>query len=206
MTTLEKLIKHFERFPGVGGRQAQRFAYHLLSGNADDVAELATLINDLKGTVARCHSCQRYFTKNGSGGDLCEVCSDTARDHTKLMVVHRDPDIQAIERSGLYDGLYFVLGGSVPLLDSDDVKKLNGGAFKQILEERLAGEGIHEVILAFAVNPDGENTARYVRTLINDVSGAENVTVSLLGRGLSTGSELEYADTDTIKNALQNRS
>ena len=122
------------------------------------------------------------------------------------MVVAADSDITAIERSGVYDGLYFVLGGTVPLLHSEDAKKLRGGSLKSTIEARIPG-GLSEVILGFAVNPDGENTARFVESIIMPllVNTHDPLKISHLGRGLSTGSELEYADPETIKNALRNR-
>jgi len=121
------------------------------------------------------------------------------------MVISQDNDITAIERSGVYDGLYFVLGGTLPLLDKKEQNKLRGNGLKHVVEERL-GQELTEVILGFAVNPDGENTSRYVEKLLEDTLKDTPVTISHLGRGLSTGSELEYADADTIKNALTNRS
>lgn len=203
MTALEKLIKHFERFPGIGSRQARRFAFHLLTEQPAEVEELSTLIRDIKNTVAECPSCFRFFSRNGSG-DLCSICSNEHRDRTRLAVVERDSDIDALERSRMYDGLYFVLGGTVPLLESDDIKKLRGGALKHTVEAR-AQEGLTEIILGFSVNPDGENTARYVETLLRDLLVTHKISVSQLGRGLSTGSELEYADPETLKSAFENR-
>jgi recombination protein RecR len=120
------------------------------------------------------------------------------------MVVAHDSDINAIEKSGQYDGLYFVLGGMVPLLHSEDQKKLRGGTLKATIEARLK-TGLSEVILAFAVNPDGENTTRFVESIVASLETPEKPRTSQLGRGLSTGSELEYADPETIKNALRNR-
>jgi len=120
------------------------------------------------------------------------------------MVVERDTDIDATERSGTYDGLYFVLGGTIPLLDSPDEKKLRGGILKQSVESRIAN-GLQEIILAFSVNPDGENTARYVEMLLRGLTEAHALSVNQLGRGLSTGSELEYADPETLKSAFENR-
>jgi recombination protein RecR len=103
----------------------------------------------------------------------------------------------------VYDGLYFVLGGTVPLLSAPENSKLRSGALKATVAARQA-EGLSEVILGFSVNPDGENTARFVASFLNEAVEA-GLTLSHLGRGLSTGSELEYADSETIKNALQNR-
>ena len=206
MTNLDKLIAYFEQFPGVGARQAKRFAYHILTLDKGAVHDLSTLIASLEQTVAKCVSCHRFFSNTTSTPtQLCSICSNGGRDHNKLLVVASDNDITAIERSGMYDGLYFVLGGTVPLLHSEDQKKLRGGALKATIEARLV-TGLSEIILAFAVNPDGENTARFVESIVASVDHPDKPTVSQLGRGLSTGSELEYADPDTIKSALRNRS
>tara|TARA_B100000745_G_scaffold211887_1_gene140412 strand:- start:5705 stop:6064 length:360 start_codon:yes stop_codon:yes gene_type:complete len=118
------------------------------------------------------------------------------------MVVERDSDIDAVERSGHFNGLYFVLGGTLPLLNSKDQNRLRGNGLKKIVGERLLSD-LDEVILGFSVNPDGENTARYIESLLAEWKSKLKITY--LGRGLSTGSELEYADGDTIKNALENR-
>lgn len=204
MSALDTLIRHFEHFPGIGSRQAKRFAFHLLTLPPEEVEDIATLIRSVRGSVALCPSCQRFFSKEGTM-DACRICMDTNRDNTKLAIVERDSDIDAIERSGMYDGFYFVLGGTIPLLETQDAKKLRGGALKQLVALR-GPLGLREIILSFSVNPDGENTARYVELLLKEAIEKYAIKVSHLGRGLSTGSELEYADPETIKNALKNRS
>ena len=135
---------------------------------------------------------------------MCSICTDQNRDRTKLMVVERDTDVQSIERSGIYNGLYFILGGTIPLLNTKESNKLHGGALKSSVDAQLT-EDLTEIILGFSVNPDGENTSRYVETLLKEHIETNNLTITQLGRGLSTGSELEYADPETIKNALRNR-
>lgn len=204
MNSLDKLIGYFEHFPGIGARQARRFAFHILTMSKDETVELAKLIESIQDNVTECASCRRFFSKNGGSQEICDICSDANRDHNKLLVVERDSDIRSIERSGVYDGLYFVLGGTVPLLESRENKKLRGGGLKAVVEARLAS-GLDEVILGFSVNPDGENTGRFVEAIIKQLPKAEKIKISHLGRGLSTGSELEYADPDTLKNALRNR-
>ncbi len=204
MNSLDKLIAYFENFPGVGARQARRFAFHILTMAPAETGELAALINGLRDNVRECASCRRFFAKNAGNSEVCELCADPSRDRAKLLVVERDTDIRSIERSGVYDGLYFVLGGTVPLLESRENKKLRGGGLKRLIEARLP-EGLSEVILGFSINPDGENTGRFVESIINELPGSERLKISHLGRGLSTGSELEYADPETLKNALQNR-
>lgn len=203
MNTLDKLISLFESFPGVGARQAKRFAFHVLTMSETDSKELSRLIAELKGSVVECTSCHRFFVTNS--GNTCSICGSANRDHNRLLIVERDSDIQAIERAGVYDGLYFVFGGTVPLLNSQNNSKLRGGALKATVETRIP-DGLSEIIIGFSVNPDGENTARFVESILNPLIAEKSIKLSYLGRGLSTGSELEYADPETIKNALQNRS
>ena len=203
MNPLDKLVAQFEKFPGVGARQAKRFAFHVLTLSEADSKELAELIASIKGSVVECAECHRFFVTNN--GNICNICSSSNRDHTRLLVVERDSDIQAIERAGVYDGLYFVLGGTVPLLQNAENDKLRGGALKSVVKARTAAEpALTEVILGFSINPDGENTARFVESILKEFVET-GLSISHLGRGLSTGSELEYADAETIKNALRNR-
>lgn len=203
MTSLERLIKHFEKFPGIGGRQAKRFAFHLLTLEQSDVEDLAELIHSIRTSVTVCPSCFRFHSMY-QNNPVCGTCMSGSRDRSKLTIVERDSDIDAIERGGVYNGLYFVLGGTVPLLNAQDIKKLRGSALKQLIDAR-APEGLTEIILAFSVNPDGENTGRYIEMLLKENIENHHITVSHLGRGLSTGSELEYADPETIKSAFKNR-
>jgi recombination protein RecR len=202
MNTLEKLISFFETFPGVGARQAKRFAFHVLTMSESDVTDFSKLIANIKSSVAECASCHRFFSTQNNEM-ICPICSSNNRNHNRLLVVERDSDIQAIERAGVYDGLYFVFGGTVPLLNANENKRLRGGALKATVETRIK-EGLSEIIVGFSINPDGENTARFVETILNPLING-NTKITYLGRGLSTGSELEYADPETIKNALKNR-
>lgn len=202
MSPFDKLIRYFEKFPGIGSRQAKRFAFHLLTLGEADLKEFAELIRTIHTTVTECPSCHRFHS--GRQSAQCAVCDNGSRDRSKLTVVERDTDVDAIERSGTYDGLYFVLGGTVPLLDTQDVKGLRGGVLKQLVATRSA-EGLKEIILGFSVNPDGENTGRYIEILLKELVEKHTLKISHLGRGLSTGSELEYADPETIKNSFKNR-
>jgi len=203
MNTLDKLISLFEKFPGIGARQAKRFAFHILTMNDSDTDELSKLIANLKGSVVECASCHRFFATQNSETN-CSICTSGNRNHNRLLIVERDSDVQAIERAGVYDGLYFVFGGTVPLLNTKENKRLRGGALKALVETRIP-EGLTEVIIGFSINPDGENTSHFVESIIGTMLKEKDIIITHLGRGLSTGSELEYADPETIKNALQNR-
>lgn len=205
MSTLDELIRHFERFPGVGARQARRFAWHLMSLPETESQKISTLIADLPGSVTTCHSCYRFFANHYNQNTLCDICNDPNRDSSKLLVIAADNDIPAIERSGVYTGLYFVLGGTVPLLSEPENKRLRANTLKETVRERRDSDALNEIILAFPINPDGENTARFVRSKLDELTDPESLRIVELGRGLSTGSELEYADSDTIKHALMHR-
>lgn len=206
MTDFDKLVAYFEKFPGVGIRQAKRFAFHVLSLRHEQVEELSKLVTSLSHTVVECVDCHRFFSPpNNPSIRSCVICSGVNRDHQKLLIVATDGDIQAIERSNIYDGLYFVLGGTVPLIHSKDVdQRIRSGALKALVAKRSELETL-EIILGFAVNPDGENTGRYIESILRDFITSGEAKLSQLGRGLSTGSELEYADPETIKSALRNR-
>ena len=205
MSDFDRLTRLFEAFPGVGARQAKRFVYHLLHAPADDVAQLVASLHAVRSSVIECTQCRRYFTRQQDGSTICDICRNATRDREKLLVVAQDNDLQAIERSGVYNGLYFVLGGTVPLLSENETKRVRINGLKKLLEQLVSVDGCREVILGFPVNPDGENTARFVRSQIAAIIEPYQVTVAQLGRGLSTGSELEYADSETLKSAWSNR-
>ena len=124
MNTVDKLIEFFREFPGIGPRQAKRFVYYLLSRNGGYLENLAKLILELKRDIKNCPSCFRFFPTDTSRSPLCSVCVDTKRDSDSLMIVARDVDFEAIEKSHSYKGFYFVLGGTVPILEKEPEKKI----------------------------------------------------------------------------------
>lgn len=198
MNDIDRLTEYFREFPGIGPRQAKRFVYFLLRKNEQYVRDLATLIPQVRRNVSVCQDCFKYFTKNNTN-TLCDICLQN-RDQTQLMIVARDTDLEAIEKSDGFNGYYFVLGGQLPILEDDAQKFIR---FKELtsLIERRKEKGLSEIILALSANPDGDNTVNFLKNKLSD----SGIKISTLGRGLSTGSELEYADKDTIKNALENR-
>jgi recombination protein RecR len=212
MDPLGKLEEIFRHFPGIGPRQAKRFAYFLLTKSDADLSEFSKSILELKKSVFTCSLCQRFFpigTKViNPEAPICSICSDPNRDTDTLMIVGRDIDLQAVERSRAYNGLYFVLGGSVPIFDEAPDQKIRQKELMARLGQMTSQEEGHklkEVILATSVNPEGEHTASYVAGLLKPLISAHGFRVSTLGRGLSTGTELEYSDSETLKSALQNR-
>jgi len=146
----------------------------------------------------------RFFIEDKSKNKICLICGNDQRDQEKLMIVSKDVDFETIEKSGSYNGLYFILGGTIPILEKSPERRVRS---KELLTriERV-GEELKEIILAMNVNAEGENTEEYIRKILEPLASKFNFKISLLGRGLSTGTELEYSDTETIKNALRNRS
>lgn len=143
----------------------------------------------------------RFFSDN-KNGTLCDICRDEARDKTKLLIVAKDVDLENIEKSGSYEGLYFVLGGLVPVLEKNPEDRIRGFALRKEIDRN---PDIKEIIIALSATVEGDNTADYIRVSFRDLANQRGFRISVLGRGLSTGTELEYSDQDTIKNALKNR-
>ncbi len=201
MTTFDKLAELFRAFPGIGPRQAKRFVYFLLSREPSFLQELTDHISTLKRDIAECSDCFRFFAKRTSA-PLCPICSDKSRATGELMVVAKDTDLEAMEKSKMYEGKYFVLGGTFALIERKNGDMLRIKELTSRVEKEVKSGAVKEVILALSANPDGEHTADELKTLL----APYGVTISTLGRGLSTGSELEYADAKTLTNALKNRS
>lgn len=200
MDALDKLVELFQRFPGIGPRQAARFVQFLLRSSPSYRRELLDAIQSLTKTVHQCPTCMRYHADEKK---TCALCSSTSRDGALLAVVSSDTDLDALERSGTFRGNYFVLGGTISLAS----EKANNLRLRELLASLVgrAKNGLKEVIIAFPANPEGDFTALHVREELALYAKQHDFIISTLGRGLSTGSELEYADPDTIRSALASR-
>ncbi len=121
------------------------------------------------------------------------------------MIVSRDMDIEPIERASTYEGLYFVMGGILTVLEKNPENKIRIKELKKTIKEKVKNKNLREVIFAFPANPDGDNTAEYIKKEIELLVKEHSFKISKLGRGLSTGLEIEYSDGETIKNALKGR-
>ncbi len=203
MSHIDNLIEYFRQFPGIGPRQAKRFVYFLLTRQGGYRKELARLIEGLDADVSVCKSCFRFFPVNSKGTELCPICTNSDRDISSLMIVLRDVDFENVEKSHFYKGKYFVLGGGVPILEAHPEEKIRIRELLKILETR--SKDIKEIILAMSLTAEGENTEDYLRGQLAPFVEKYKMKISTLGRGLSTGTELEYSDSETIKNALKNR-
>ncbi len=197
MDPIERLSRHFERFPGIGPRQAQRFVQYLLRTSTANRREFIEAVQGLASGVHQCPSCMRFHAGEQR---ICGICANPQRDTTRLAITASDADLLALERSGTYNGHYFVLGGTISLAS----ETTSGLRLRELLDSiSNKTDTLNEVILAFPANPEGDATAVRMREEI--LAQLPDLRVTSLGRGLSTGSELEYADPETIKSALDSR-
>ena len=198
----KKTVKMFQKLPGVGPRQAARFVLALLEKPESELQELGTSLYNLKEDIKLCPEC---FNLSDNG--LCVVCSSHNRDKTKVLVIEKVTDLDSIEKTGLYKGLYHVLGGSINPLDGVLPEHLRIEELKQRagkLANGLPAQAGSDLELILATNPNtaGETTALYLKDLF---SSEKKIKLTRLGRGLASGSHLEYADEMTIRNALDSR-
>jgi recombination protein RecR len=207
MDHIEELARALARFPGIGPRQGKRFVFYLLASPVAERARLAELIGSLGKDVHQCPDCLRFY--NSSHATICNYCSDKTRDDSQLMIIEKDQDLAAVERAGTYRGRYFVLGGVLTLSGKGAIreKELVRRVEKHLQKGLPAGDesasGGKEVVLALSATSEGEHTADRVRELL--MPYRDQVKTSELGRGLATGSELEYSDAETLRAALSNR-
>lgn len=189
---LERLTEQFARLPGIGGKTAQRLAFHVLSLPQEDAETFAQAILDARRTVRTCQVCQ-----NLTDQEICPICGDGERDHGMVCVVAEPKDVIAMERSREYKGVYHVLHGVISPLNHvgpDDLR------IRELLD-RVAQGGIREVIMATNPDTEGEATAMYLSRLLRPLE----VKVTRLAYGIPVGSQLEYADEVTLLRALEGR-
>lgn len=189
---LEQLIEALRCLPGVGPKSAQRMTLHLLERDREGALQLASALTRAVEKVDHCSRC-RNFTEL----DICEICSDPRRDATMICVVETPADVLAVEQSGSYRGLYFVLMGHLSPIDGIGPAEIGLDKFQQ----RVIDEGIAEVILATNPTVEGEATAYY----LTDMLQPRGIKVSRIAHGVPLGGELEYVDGSTLAHALSGR-
>ncbi|MAQ64422.1 MAG: recombination protein RecR [Rickettsiales bacterium] len=190
---LEPLISELKRLPGVGDKSAQRLAFFLLSISEKDVQQIATTMVETRKKIVYCQSCF-----NISLDDTCYICADERRLQNTLCIVSEPKDIFAMERTGVYKGLYHVLGGLISPLDGVHPESLR---IKELVE-RLQHQSFDEVV--FAINPtvEGDSTIMYLSAILESL----NLTITKLAYGLPMGSDIDYADEMTLAKAISSRS
>ena len=189
---VQELIDELSRLPGVGPKSAQRIAFYLLQSDDDQAKKLAEVLLEVKERVRFCEICG-----NVSEEDRCNICRDARRNQTMICVVEESKDVQAIERTREYRGLYHVLGGAISPIEGIGPDQLR---IKELLT-RLSNDRVTEVIIATDPNMEGEATATYISRMLAPLG----LTVSRLASGLPVGGDLEYADEVTLGRAFAGR-
>lgn len=190
---VQKTIEAFKKLPGVGPKTAERYVFYLLRAGNERVKELIEALLKLNASIVRCEICRAFASKNP-----CGICQDQNRDSTILCIVAKDQDIPPIEKSGAFNGRYYVLGGVLNPLD-DDARGVKEACDELI--KRLKKIQIKEILLALSPDMDGETTLLYLQKRLADTG----VQLSRLARGIPVGAEVEYADEITLKDAIESR-
>ncbi|HEY1793406.1 MAG TPA: recombination mediator RecR [Opitutaceae bacterium] len=193
IAAFERLQQSLKKLPGVGFRSSERIALHLLLGKPEQLESLVAALTGAAAAVRRCSRCG-----NMSEGELCDVCSDSRRDPHVVCVVENVPDLVAIERSGVWRGLYHVLHGKLSPMHGVGPADLNmAGLFSRV----AAGE-VTELVLALSNDVEGEATCHYLQ---QQMAGNQGVRVTRIGFGLPSGGGVLYADSVTLRSALESR-
>lgn len=190
---VEALIEELTRLPGIGRKTAQRLAFHLLKSRGDAPGRLAQVLESVANDVTFCPRCNNL----SEHGELCKICSNPRRRESMVCVVETPTDVLAVERTGMFDGSYHVLGGAINPLEGVGPEDLSIDA----LIARIDEGGVEELILANNATLDGDTTALYIARIVQ----SRDVKVTRLARGIPMGGDLEFADEHTISRALQAR-
>lgn len=192
MKSFERLISALKRLPGVGPKQAERFALHLLRAPRTEVEGLVEALREAKAAMRLCARCGDFTDR-----EVCRVCSDPARDPSILCVVEEPQDVAAIERSRAFKGLYHVLHGSLSPLEGHGPERIR---VRELLERVKAG-AVREVIVATDPDTEGEATALYLAQQLHPL----NVKTTRIAHGVPMGGDLDYIDERTLSHALSGR-
>lgn len=213
-STIQKLIEIFSKFPTIGPRTAARFVFYLIETPNEKIEELIKSISDLKEKIKICSFCfnsfePEFFELGKKEKEICPFCSDNSRDKTVVCIVAKEADLEAIEKTKQYKGLYFVLGGMTTGIFNKEKKEEIEQKVDALIERIKKSEPkIKEIILAINSTVEGESVCFWLQRKFKILACAgegDSVKIVQLGRGLPLGGELEYADEETLSSALENR-
>lgn len=207
MDSIDKLVKIFRNFPTVGSRTASRFVYYLMKLPKEKIDELIAAIQEVKNKIKLCQLCFNPFepaSAEGFGeakgdGTICPICQDQSRNRSLLCIVEKETDLLSLESTKKYNGLYFILGGTVATMRKEDMSQLR----IEELKKRVKGNNFSEIIVALNPTPEGRTTSVLVENLIKETGKVPKITH--LAKGIPVGGELEYADEETLESALEGR-
>lgn len=203
MDSIDRLKDIFKNFPTVGPRTARRFCYYLMKLPKEKVDELTNAITELKNKIKLCPLCFNPYETSGDpmSANLCAVCSDSRRDKNLLCVVEKETDLLSIENTKKYNGLYFILGGTVAMMRKEDTGQLR----IEQLKKRVAQNNFSEIIIALNPTPEGRATSFLVERALKETSQSPAFKITHLAKGIPVGGELEYADEETLESAFEGR-
>lgn len=198
---IKQLIHYFQRLPGVGPRQASRFAYALLDEPSETVRAIRDALKELTEETKRCPTCFRACEKTSR----CQWCN-ASEGVSRILVVEKDQDAETVEKSGVWRNAYHITGGTIsPLRDDPLLTHRLHGLHTRVASLAKTKKDI-EIVLALSATANGEATQSYIEKILEPFLAPKGqVKITRLGRGLSTGAEIEYADPSTLSHALKNR-
>lgn len=205
MDSIEKLKNIFRNFPTVGQRTARRFCYYLMKLPKEKTDELISAILELKSRIKLCPQCFNPFEGENL---LCPICQNSQRNKNLLCIVEKETDLLSLESTKKFNGLYFILGGTVAPMRKEDISNLRIEQLKKRLSQPFdtaQGLGFSEIIVALNPTPEGRATSILVEQTIKEIFPSPVFKITHLAKGIPVGGELEYADEETLENALEGR-
>ncbi len=190
--SVQNLIKHLARLPGIGEKTAERLAVHILKMKREEAEELARSISAIKEKIRICSMCLGM-----SDGEVCSICGDPARDAALLCVVEQPADMASIEKSGSFRGLYHILNGALSPMNGIGPDDIN---LKELIT-RVRGGEVKEVVIATGTNLEGESTAGYIAEVLKE----HPVNITRIASGVPVGGDLKYVDQVTLRKAMETR-
>ena len=198
MDSADKLTNIFKKFPTVGGRTAGRFVYYLMKLPKEKTDELINAIIELKNKIKLCQLCFDPFEGEGV---ICRICQNSSRNKNLLCIIEKETDLISLENTKKYNGLYFILGGTVETMKKEDTSGLR----IEELKKRITGNNFTEIIVALNPTPEGRTTSILIENIIKEIFPVPSFKITHLARGIPVGGELEYADEETLESALEGR-
>jgi len=209
MDSINKLKNIFREFPTVGQRTAGRFVYYLIRLPKEKTDELINAIIELRNNTKLCQLCFNPFETKPSdpSANLCSICSDSRRNKNLLCIIEKEADLLSLEGTKKFNGLYFILGGTIGTMRKEDISNLRIEQLKKRISTAPSG-GFSEIIIALNPTPEGRATSILVENLIKEIQKTfsnPNLKITHLAKGIPIGGELEYADEETLENAIEGR-
>jgi len=202
---IKKLIAQFSKFPTIGPRTASRFVFYLIRLPKDKIKELTDTIEELKTKIKLCSFCFNpfeplNFNRSEKESGQCPICANSSRNRQLLCIVEKETDLMSIENTKKYNGLYFILGGTIATMKKSDT---DGLRIKELLQRVKTHNRFTEIIVAINPTPEGKSTSILIERYLKELPISFKITH--LAQGLPVGGELEYADEETLQSALIGR-